>query len=318
MSATSCKADNRVAMVPISSNASAAVEPSKQENDTPLETSDLDKKTDFVEILESYQDLNTRLENIAAPLLLHNTELCPKTSRDPGFSVHTILDYPDNLQAVARELLSVSDMISIRTLRKNGPAEKAGLKVGDILREIGSYPVPSGPTARQFYNWVTQKTYANDYVEMSVVRDNMFIDTQVMPQTVCDYPISIFFSPEINGHSDGEAVWITSGLMRSEKSDNNLALIIAHELAHNISGNTPYKSNKARELEADRMALVLMHRAGYNIDIVISEWDDIQHPHSDQQDTSKTHPTLDERYKNFEAESARIKAQIKKGRMPSF
>lgn len=327
MATTSCKAGENTAIKASSAESNRALDIATSNSDIKTGSSSDermsdeqsgDKQADFVSVLKSYQDLNTRLENIAAPLLLSNTALCPKVRQDPGFTVHTLLDYPENLQAVARELLPVSETLSIRTIRKGGPAAKAGLKVGDVLRQVESYDIPFGPTARQFYGWVAQKTYSKDYVELSIIRDNIFMDAQIIPQTMCDYPVSIFFSPEINGHSDGEAVWITSGLMRSQKSDNNLALIVAHELAHNISDKTQFKSNKARELMADRMALVLMQRAGFDIDDVLIEWDAGQHPHSDQQKMSKTHPTLDERYKNFEVESARIKRQINAGQIPTF
>ena|GEM_PF-2016793 len=280
--------------------------------------SDQNQDADFVSILKSYQDLNTRLENVSAPLLLENAALCPKTRRDPGFSVHTIRDYPENLQAVARVLLPVSDTLSIRTVRKDGPADRAGLRSGDILYKIETSRLASGPTARDMYGWMSKSAFKKSNFELSLLREGEILSVQIQPQTLCDYPVSIFFSNQINGHSDGKAVWITSELMRSEDNDNNLALIIAHELAHNIHGNRKFKTQKSRELMADRMALVLMQRAGYDIARVISDWTQTRHPHMDLQDASKTHPTLEERLANFKQEAARIDQALKLNRPLTF
>jgi len=87
----------------------------------------------------------------------------------------------------------------------------------------------------------------------------------------------------------------------------NLALIIAHEMAHAIEGHQ--RKAKGLELKADRMALVMMTRAGYDID---------EDPHADFQTNSKTHPAIKVRYKNFRTEQARIEKLVAAGKALSF
>ena len=62
----------------------------------------------------------------------------------------------------------------------------------------------------------------------------------------------------------------------------------------------------ALELEADRMALIMLERAGYDIESAITYWADAVHPHREHQDKSMSHPTIEARYKNFRDEQKRI------------
>jgi len=261
----------------------------------------------FTDVLAQYQDLNTRLEMIAAPLLLANAELCPKIDRSLGLTVHTVTDYPPDLQPIARRLLGVSEKLSIRTVRDNSPANIAGLKPGDeIIRIAGNY-MPHGGTVQRFYAAVTKDSYKKDSIDLVVSRDGKSIDITVRPETICGYPVNVYFSEDMNGHTDGEQILITSELMRNVPDNVNLALIIAHEMGHAIASHMNAPKSKDLELKADRMALILMERAGYDINAAISYWQRANHPHADFQLNSKTHPSIAERYENFKIERTRIR-----------
>lgn len=272
----------------------------------------------FTDVLAQYQDLNTRLERIAAPLLLANAALCPKTERSLGLTVHTVSDYPPSLQPIARELLGVSERLSIRTVREGSPADIAGLQAGDEIISIAGNYMPRGGTVQRFYRAVTQEPYKKETVSLTVNRGDERIDTNVRPETICGYPVNVYFSEEMNGHTDGEQVLVTSELMRNIPDNVNLALIIAHEMGHAIAGHTRQAKSKKLELKADRMALVLMERAGYDINAAISYWQRANHPHADFQRSSKTHPSISERYENFKTEQARIEKLKAEGKPLGF
>jgi len=76
--------------------------------------------------------------------------------------------------------------------------------------------------------------------------------------------------------------------------------------------------SQALELSADRMALVMMENAGYDIDAAINYWRRGIHPHRRQQDNSDTHPSIEARYKNFQTERDRIRALQKTGQTLGF
>ena len=270
----------------------------------------------FAAILEAHRAYNSRLQNVAAPLLKANSELCARKRRDIGMSVHTLSDYQPNLQPFAEVLMGASDRLSVRTIRSGSPADKAGLKTGDVIIGINGAYMPGGFTVQRFFEVATQNAFKDDIAELKIIRDEDRLGVKVAPETICDYPANVFFHEKANGHTDGEQIIITSELMKTVPDDVNLALIIAHEMAHAIKGH--HRKEKALELTADRMALVMMTRAGYDIDRAISYWKNAVHPHAEYQTASKTHPSISERYENFRKEQARIKRLKAAGKKLTF
>lgn len=262
----------------------------------------------FSDVLAEYQALNTRLENVAAPLLRANAELCPRTSRDIGITVHTVTDYPSELQSVARSLIGVTDELSVRTVRTNSTAATAGLKPGDQITRIGGSGLKD--TSQAYFTQISQDAFKASETEIEVVRGSKLIKVTVDPETICGYPIIVFFNENMNGHTDGKDVLITSEFMRQVPDDVNLALIVSHELSHAIAGHVDQIHSKALELEADRMALVLMARAGFDIDQAVAYWRDAPHPYNE---ASKLHPSARDRYENFMQSKTRIQAKQKMG-----
>ncbi|MGB0907058.1 MAG: M48 family metalloprotease [Maricaulaceae bacterium] len=272
----------------------------------------------FSDILAEYQQLNTRLENIAARLQLANVELCPIKQRDPGYTVHTLDDYSENLQPVAGYLLGVDENLSLRTVRVGSPADAAGLKPGDKLIRVGTAGLPSGLTQKSFYDLAIEREFRRDEAQITVLRDDQNQTVSITPQTSCGYPIHVFFSQTVNGYTDGEAVWITSELMRQLDDDVSLALIVAHEMAHAIAGHMEQTPSKELELIADRMALIMLSRAGYDIHQAIAYWEDTSHPHQQYQNYSLTHPNIEERQANLNAVYAAIKKAVQDDRPLDF
>ena len=270
----------------------------------------------FAAILAEHQGYNMRLQNVAAPLLKANADLCPRITRDIGMSVHTLSDYQPSLQPFAEVLMGASERLSVRTVRDGSPADAAGLKAGDAIIGINGAYMPGGFTVQRFFEIATQNAFKAERADLKIKRGDERLDIKVMPETICDYPANVFFHDKANGHTDGEQIIITSELMKTVADDVNLALIIAHEMAHAIKGH--HRKEQALELKADRMALIMMSRAGYDIDRAIQYWRDAVHPHAEYQSSSKTHPSITERYENFRNEQRRIKKLKAQGQKLTF
>ncbi len=297
-------------------NSAAAPETSSPEPD--ISRAEIVESADgFLAVLEEYQSYNTRLENVAYKLQKANVDLCPRTRRSLGFTVHSVSDYPDNLQDVARILLPVSDHLSLRTVRPGSQADAAGLVAGDQIVRIGELYLPRGKTVSTFYAAASPGQLRDDEVGLVIRRDGETLEHRLSPETLCGYPVNVFFSEQVNGHTDGEEVWITSELMRIIPDDVNLALIVAHEIAHAIAGHMDLTPHKRLELQADRMGLIMMERAGYDIDQAIAYWENAPHPHSDPRIVS-THPSVQERLTHFQAVREDIRARQQSGQALDF
>ena len=264
--------------------------------------------TRFEDVLEEYQDLNLRLARVAAPLRLKNKSLCPNTRRDPGFTIHKLEDYPEAIRPMAEALLGVKPGgLYVRAVRPNTSAEQARLEAGDQILGVNGNMISPKPLMDTYNRAVLRNGFESVLSKVNIRTPNgQEYLARIRPDTACDIPVKVIFSNDINGHTDGTDVLITSALMQSVPDDTNLALVIAHEMAHVIAGHAEMFPTQELELDADRMALVLMARAGYDVKAAVAYWKDAAHPHEGGKKSESTHPTTRQRYKNFSNELKRI------------
>ena len=82
-------------------------------------------------------------------------------------------------------------------------------------------------------------------------------------------PLIISNNEEVNAYTNGEIIVLHQGIIDITKSDDEIALIIGHEIAHNTLGHLDGEKNKemTREGEAmaDRVGAYYMMKAGYNL-----------------------------------------------------
>jgi len=278
--------------------------------------------TQFSDVLAEYKALNDRIIRLQAPLRLANTKLCPRTERDPGFITHRLDDYPPHMQNMAQEFLGLKATgIFIRNVRRGSPAQNAQIQDGDEIIAINGKTITNKirNTQIQIYPALARNAFNAAQTRMTLRAPHGHIyETSLRAQTACDVPASVIFSEDINGHTDGTEVFVTSALVKSVGDDVNLSLVLAHEMAHIIAGHNQLTPSAALELEADRMALVLMHNAGLDIHKAVAFWRDASHPHTPLQNSSATHPSIAARYENFQTELLRIEEQLARGETLTF
>ena len=263
----------------------------------------------FEDLLAEYESANQRLARVAAPLRLKNAALCPETWRDPGFSIHRLEDYPDAMQGIAETVLGIKkDGIYVRAVRPESSAAAARIMPGDQILAVNENKVNAKPVMQAYNRAVFRNGFESVLSKVTIrTAEGRDYVARIRPETVCDIPAKLIFSEDINGHTDGETVFITSALMRAVPDDTNLALVIAHEMGHVIADHVKQPPTQTLELEADRMALVLMARAGYDIETAVGFWKNAVHPHDGGDANESSHPTTRARFQNFKKELARIK-----------
>jgi len=263
----------------------------------------------FEDVLSDYQALNDRLERVAAALRIANAELCPKVWRDPGFTVHKLQDYPPSIRFMAEGLLGLEDgKLYIRAVRTGSSAQAQFLESGDEILSVNNQPLSSDLSMERYNRAVLKNGFSivKPRIEVRTATGREFI-AKIEPDTACDAPVNVVFSDVINGHTDGKEIFLTSALMRHVVDDTNLALIVAHEMSHIIAGHIELAPSQKLELEADQMALVLMARAGFDIESAVDYWKDSDHPHDGGDKTESSHPSTSDRYKNFKTELKRVR-----------
>jgi Zn-dependent protease with chaperone function len=174
-----------------------------------------------------------------------------------------------------------------------GPAARAGMRAGDILLAIDSQPLP--PETGVDAPFSASKAHARaDLVDglleqaaakpftLTVLRGGVSLALPIDAPGGCPSQVFLARSDQRNAYADGRHVFFTTGLLAKLRNDDELAFLIAHEMAHNILGHAVVMRSAAvkrgigrtlgrsgavvRETEraADRLGAQLMMDAGFD------------------------------------------------------
>jgi Peptidase family M48 len=292
----------------------------------------------YLEQRARVESVGFRLRRAAAPVCASKKETKP----DIGLIVWSLANFPN---ADDRERLTgtfgLTDAVTVALAVEGAPAAQAGLQTGTVITHVNDKPVgeDKGATER-FIKW------SNAAAHKGPVRLRLANGTTVTaaPQTVCEFPTLLVRAPEINAAADGRVLAITTGLLELTKSDDELALVLGHELAHNVLGHLeqlaaandkpdslldafmratigtavakaatpPY--SVAFEKEADYVGLYFMARAGYDIAAAEGFWRRLNETVAAANTVAITHPTGDDRLRAIQTTVAEIKAKQKAGK----
>jgi len=273
---------------------------------------------------DNMERLQERLMKVARPVLKANTELCPKTRQDIGVVMHSLKSYSKPLRPAAKRELGAADEPSIRLVVKGSPAEAAGLKAGDqFINAEGKIITPYAKDLQKALK-------AGETIDIK--RGEQTLSLPITSETLCGYTVRLSQTSTINAYADGNNITMTSGMMNFVKDDNELALIVGHELGHNTMGHirkivsniilsvggTRY--TRPFETESDYVGLYYMVRAGYSPEGVEDFWRRLAVTNPKYVARAKTHPTYPNRYLSIAATREEIKAKQAAGQplIPNF
>lgn len=193
------------------------------------------QKVVYVRALLAEQE---RLARIANRISVNAVDLCgAKTTYTTGAFLFDWDQTTDEWVDAANEAIGInlhSPGIEVLIVLPGSPADEAGLLVGDRVVRFGDWRVPAGRGAfGEFRDRLNARLAAGGQaVDFRVQRGTEFLTITLTPIPACDYPVLIAESNEINAYTDGIRIVVFRGLLRFVRDDDELAMIIAHELAH--------------------------------------------------------------------------------------
>ncbi|MFM8466643.1 MAG: M48 family metalloprotease [Oxalobacteraceae bacterium] len=247
--------------------------------------------------LEALMTRQARVYRIAAPLITKNAVLCRTQARPLlGFTAKNVHSYPSELAGAARQLLALDERLQVMQVLDGSGAQKAGMIRGDILQTIQDIPIPEGAQAESDTAKLLAPVLKNlADIRVRVLRRGQAVDLQVPLTLACAFAIDIGNAPNINAYADGRRIMLTRGLLDALPADDDVAVIIARELAHNVlqharqlqqtatiasvidkllalkpepasyAGSSGIKPlTDKMDQEADRLAMFMLARAGYD------------------------------------------------------
>jgi membrane-associated protease RseP (regulator of RpoE activity) len=195
-------------------------------------------------------------------------------------------------------------------------ADLAGLKPGDLIREIGGKEIKDSE----------QIAFENDKSTIIIVeRNGDRLSFEVKPKEMPYVKVSLKQTGKVNAYAKFTGIQFTSGMVHFVENDDELAVIMGHEIAHLVSKHLPKNISMAalcgmvggltgpfapittqalyapysrvNEREADYLGLFYAHAAGYNIESGVELWKRfaLEIPKSRSKSFRRSHPASPER-----------------------
>lgn len=248
--------------------------------------------------LSALTDLDQRVARVSARLLSVNADLCPTLRQSAGWTLHSASQYGSEIRPFAEERFGLSgDLPGVLAAPEGSPAAGAGVRIGDLLLAVDGERLEAGVAggAAQYEGLAANlrridRALSAGPAEILVRRGGAERTVTVEPRQACGYDVQVDPSGELNARADGARLFISTALASFAANDDELALILGHELAHHVLGHrrfterggdgrfsnpgwTPADGGAGnRERQADRVGLILAARAGYDPSVAPGFW----------------------------------------------
>ena len=232
---------------------------------------------------ESIAEMDQRVLAISQRLTVRNTHRCAETMPAVGLQLHSRDQYSRSTQDRLSELFPGDGLLGAQTVLSGGAANAAGLPQGATILSINGW-TPALTPDRQV------RLVAHDHLASLPVDAPVAIrwtlgdgekTAMILPVAACRVLVELVQSDKRFARSSGPIIQVSSKFV-SMLDDNQLAAVLAHELAHTVLKHRKQmeeagvksglfselgKSGRLRreaEIEADRVSLHLLKDAGYD------------------------------------------------------
>jgi Zn-dependent protease with chaperone function len=276
------------------------------------------------------RDDDLRVGAVAWRLATAQPALCPRTAPQAGFLFHHLGEYLPRDRGTMIAQYGLDRGPGILAVFAEGPAARAGLQAGDVLLAANGTALPTGariaaekdkwrPAAEAAEAMLDERLAAGP-VDLLVLREGREFHVRLAPVAACAARVRLARSNQVNAFHTGRYVVMTTGMLAFLRNDDELALVLGHEMSHSILGHPVMSEGQGvlagfgigsgtlwqREAQADRFGLRLMAAAGYDLDAAIPFWRRYLGRYDGPQ-LFRSHPSLDARVKLATEEIAAIR-----------
>ncbi len=200
-----------------------------------------------------------RLIRVSSAIRLHGDALCKgKLSPVTGIVAATSAELPEAYRETAYRNHGVEDLLKVLWILPDYPAAESGLRAGDTILEIDGRETHAAAYLDQ-----RNPTDSKTFTALKLERGGEIFDLQFESRNGCFRPAVLSVLDNVDVHTEGARMLVYSGMLRFVESDDELAIVLAHELAHELLGQK--LSVESAESEADYLGLYLVARAGYDV-----------------------------------------------------
>ncbi|VVS95904.1 conserved hypothetical protein [Sphingomonas aurantiaca] len=188
---------------------------------------------------------DARVEQIAFRLAVAGRMRCTTLKPNIGLVLQHLSQFEqvDRPGMIAKQ--SLDRGAGVIVVVPDSPAAAAGIRPGDVLLAIDGHALPPETALSAAFDAARAHARADAIRDLladagtqsftiSLLRDDMVSAVKVTPVSACPSDGHLARSNQQNAYADGRHVFLTTGLLSRLQNDDELAFIIAHEMAHNI------------------------------------------------------------------------------------
>ncbi len=206
-----------------------------QSNRSAVTAEEINRQASFI---RSWIDQEQRLFNVSTPLMTANADLCGSDVTEwLGLYTADVNTFGEDWRAAAAREFDLVELPSVIYDIKGAPAYKSGLRRGDVIVAINGKLIDPDADASESFSRMLNDAKRAGYVDIEFTRDGALGALRVRNMKRCSYNAFLEDSKQINAYADGERIFVSTPMLSFVKNDEELALIIAHEMAHNTMGH---------------------------------------------------------------------------------
>jgi hypothetical protein len=232
-----------------------------------------------------------RIAGVTYQLSLANRGLCRGAlAPQLGFVLHGIEQYGAADRPEAARRFGLASYVGVMAVVAGSPAQRSGLATDDQLvsvngRALSATMASSAAPTRapvERAQHILSEEMGKGAVSLRVAGASGLRDIRFAAEAGCASSVELATGDEVNAWADGQRVVVSEGIVAQCGTDGDLALVIAHELAHNLLHHsrrlaaggsvrrlrlTGSGSAEMRETEeeADRLGVRLARAAAYDL-----------------------------------------------------
>jgi membrane-associated protease RseP (regulator of RpoE activity) len=210
----------------------------------PAQALAVEQRSEQVAQIQAYYAQLARVDNVAFRIRVANRQFCKTVAAQIGLHAATVRSLPSKYRSYTNQALNVSwTKATVIAVADGSPAALAGIKNGDQILQLDGKPVP----ARRTQHWIDDFLASNGMtpVKVDLRRDGKDETLTVSPLIACAIPIDYVTDDKVNAFTTGDRIIIFSAIVALAKTDDQLAVVIGHELAHANLGHIAKREQNA-------------------------------------------------------------------------
>jgi len=332
----------------------ACATPATQRPAVSSQATDEEARTQLAMAFNRRMDMLDQLWRVNYRLGAAASDLCgDHIARASGVLVRVAASFEEQSRPAAlARYPALGDAPTVVSIAPGSAAEAAGLARNDVITTVNGEPIATTGKPLEAYAALFRKA-PDGPLRLVVQRAGETRDVTLDPQRICDYPAIIVNKPEVNAATDGKSIQVYRGMMDFVRSDDELALVLGHEMAHDLRGHLAAQRKNAAvgtvvgavfdvllgaatgvvgntfsnmggrltagaysqdfEAEADYVGLYVMARAGYDFHDAVTVWRRMAVNSPGAITMASDHPATSERFVALQAAIQEIDAKVAQG-----